>query len=600
MAHVVALKSVLEDTSSGAKSIETKEKITHSKERCETFRVSIVHVTTELTQIHRLLQQGRAQEAVERCHALLKDHPENVEILHYLGLGYLHQQQWAQAEHYLLRTLRAATPSASLLNEIGIARLKQEAYEDAIDFFARALDLAPAHTDALNNMAAIFIILQQPAKARSYLERLMLVLPFSADVHVKAADNSLELNNVEQAIRRGRKAVKLAPHHLPARLSLAEALEAGGRFKQAKFQYLSVIARQPGHVVALSKLLALRGTQLDGQYHHQALQALNQPTLGDEERVQLHLGLARFYDQGHAYERAFEHLQIANGMKFRNHPFDSALHSQAINRLMAVFTKDFFQSLPSHGVKTQRPIFIVGMPRSGTTLVEQILASHSRVAAGGELPTIISIAVQLGTADRMYPERVRDLDGSALAQKAQQYLDKLRIISVHADRVTDKMPFNYMHLGLIQSLFPGATIIHCRRDPLDTCLSCFFTTFTDSLQFASDLPSLARYYVDYRRLMAHWRSVLPVPWLELQYERLVSDTEEVIKGLLGFCGIEWEPACVQFYETRRGVRTPSRWQVRQPMYGHSVGRWRPYERQLWPLREILLQQHITEDTERLN
>lgn len=561
--------------------------------------MSIEPVTTELMQIHRLLQQGHAHEAVERCHALLKGCPEDAEILHYLGLGYLYQQQWVQADYYLSRALRAATPSASLLNEIGIVRLKQEAYEEAIDFFGRALDLAPAHSDALNNMAATFTILQQPAKARSYLERLMLVLPFSADVHVNAADNSLELNDVEQAIQGGRKAVRLAPHHLPARLSLAEALEAGGRFKQAKFQYLSVLARQPGQVVALSKLLALRGTQLDGQYPHQALQVLNQTALGDEDRVQLHLGLARFYDHRQAYERAFEHLQIANGIKFRNHRFDGALHSQAINRLMAVFTKDFFKSLPSHGLKTQRPIFIVGMPRSGTTLVEQILASHSRVAAGGELPTIISIAVQLGTAGRMYPERVRDLDGSALAHKAQEYLDKLGTISVDADRVTDKMPFNYMHLGLIQSLFPGATIVHCRRYPLDTCLSCFFTTFNDSLQFASDLPTLGRYYLDYHRLMAHWRTVLPVPWLELQYERLVSDTEEVIERLLSFCGLEWEAACVQFHETRRGVRTPSRWQVRQPIYGHSVGRWRPYERQLQPLREML-QQVIAEDTERLN
>jgi len=174
-----------------------------------------------------------------------------------------------------------------------------------------------------------------------------------------------------------------------------------------------------------------------------------------------------------------------------------------------------------------------------------------------------------------------------LGQMAQRYLEKLDDISTDAARVTDKMPFNFMHLGLIVGLFPDAKIIHCRRNALDTCVSCFFTSFSESLQFAGDLETLGSYYLDYREMMRHWRAALPVKFLEVDYERVVADTRSSVGELLAFCEVEWEEACLQFHRTERGVRTPSRWQVRQPIYGHSVGRWRHYEKHLQPLVEIL-------------
>jgi len=504
-----------------------------------------------------------------------------------IGLGHLQQTQLIEAEHYLSLALRSTPDSPNLLNDLGIVKLQQQAYQAAVGFLQRALAIDPTHSDALNNIIAAFSGSRELGKAKIYLQRLMQVKPFSAQVYVKAANISLALNELEQAIRCGRKAVKLAPHQTAARLSLADSLEASGRFKQAKFQYLTLLAREPDQVIALSKMLSLRGTHIDEQHERQAQQLLKSNELKDSERARIHLGLAKYYDHRQKYDRAFEHLQAGNAVKFRKHSFDSNLFTQAVDLLISTFTLEYFPSVPILGIRSSRPVFIVGMPRSGTTLVEQVLASHSQIAAGGELSTITNFAAQMTRSGVAYPGRVRELDANAIEQMAQQYLDKLATISRGEALVTDKMPFNYMHLGLIVTLFPNARIIHCRRDALDTCLSCYFTTFSEYLQFASRLETLGRYYLDYRRLMAHWGRVLPVPMLEVEYERLVDNTEETIRGILSFCGVEWESGCMQFYRTERGIRTPSRWQVRQPIYGSSVGRWRNYEQHLGPLRGIL-------------
>lgn len=548
----------------------------------------VIHGTADRLQlISKLLKDDDVRNAITQCQVLLREFPDNPDALGLLGLGYLRQDNLPGAEQALSRALRVAPADATLLNALGIVRMKQGLHVEAIRLFSGTLEKRPNDSDALSNLAATFTALQQPHRAAAYLERLTQVLPFSVHAYKRASDNRLSLGDVEQAIRYGRQAVRLAPGNAMGRLSLADALEAGGRFRQAKFQYLAVLENDADQSTALSGLLSLKNTSVAERHVTSAKRLLDGVGLHDPDRVQLQLAMAQYFDQRGLYATAFEHLNHGNAIRFRNHAFDSRAHSQAIDQLILACTGSTLAAIPTHEVRSNRPIFIVGMPRSGTTLVEQILASHPQVAAGGELPAIINIAGQIGRNSTKYPEAMQGIDRETLARMARQYLDTLDTISPDSARVTDKMPFNYMHLALIVALFPDATIIHCRRNALDNCLSCYFTSFNEQLQFASELRALGHYWLDYQRLVQHWNLVLPIRILEVQYELLVANTEECIREMLGFCNLAWDPACLHFYLSARGVRTPSRWQVRQPIYDRSVGRWRNYEQQLKPLVEVL-------------
>lgn len=263
-------------------------------------------------------------------------------------------------------------------------------------------------------------------------------------------------------------------------------------------------------------------------------------------------------------------------LKARNIEVDHEKYLGLIGQMIETFDRAYFQRVGSFGLDTELPIFIVGMPRSGTTLIEQIVASHPLVFGAGELKHIGRIAANLKSqTGEPYPRCVSRLDRETVCQIARQHIECLHELGGDAVRVVDKMPLNYNHLGLIASLFPQARVIHSRRDPLDTCVSCL-------RQYAipSSLEEIAVCYRQYEKLMDHWRQVLPLSMLEVQYEDLVTDSESVMRRLIEFCGLEWNDRCLDFHNSDRAVQTPSKLQVRQPMYASSVGRWKRYEKQL--------------------
>ena len=264
-----------------------------------------------------------------------------------------------------------------------------------------------------------------------------------------------------------------------------------------------------------------------------------------------------------------------------------------VDALISSFDRALFLSRSTLGAASELPVFVLGMPRSGTTLVEQILASHPMVHASGELLASglmidgIASLPAARQAGKGYPEAVRLVDRAAAEALAGRYLEAIGRDAGEAARVTDKLPFNFLRIGLIALLLPRARIIHCQRDPYDTCLSCYFQDFQDAQPFVYELERLGKYYREYERLMAHWRSVLPSPMLEVPYEALVNDPEPWCRRILEHCALPWDERVLRFFATERSVQTASFWQVRQPIYLSSVGRWRHYRKHLGPLFEAL-------------
>lgn len=535
-------------------------------------------------------RRGEFDAAAAIYTGMLERQPDHAVALHYLGLLRFQQDRLEEAGRLLDRSLQREPGNANAWSDLGMVRVRAGMPDQALECFSKALVIAPNHPDALNNMAQALCKQSRFDQARAPLERLVALEPASAAARYSLADVQYKSNDVTAAIASYQKAVRLAPDDRRIRLGLGEACESAGRFKQAKLQYLTVLRRDPKSPLALAKLLQLRAGEIDAAWVERARSLADDPDTPEEGRIRLNIALGYYHDRHKEHAEAFRRLRLGYDAQAVREPFDADGYTRAIDSLIDVLDSEFFRMAPTSGIESERPIFVVGMPRSGTTLTEQILASHSRVAAGGELSALLNVSYQireLSHTREPYPHGLRKIGRIGLRRMARRYLAQLERISTDADRITDKLPFNFMHIGVIALLFPNARIVHCRRHPLDNCLSCYFTSFADQIRFANRLETLGRYYLDYHRLMHHWHAVLPVKIFDLQYEAMVDDTEGQVRALLDHCGLDWENACLSFHETERGVRTPSRWQVRQPIYTGSVQRWRNYASELAPLRSIL-------------
>ena len=303
------------------------------------------------------------------------------------------------------------------------------------------------------------------------------------------------------------------------------------------------------------------------------------PSPNNEDLENVCYALGKTYDDMGQYEKAFNYYHRANSLLAVKHPFDKKIYRKWVDEIIARFgnpakIEDGWFS------EDDSPIFIIGMPRSGTTLTEQIISSHPEVAGAGELAYWPAAGQALG-----FEQELTDIHAQKLAN---DYLTLLRKCSPSVRRVTDKMPGNYMYLGLIHRVFPRARIIHCQRHPVDTCLSIYFQNFAGGHEYRYKLEDLAFYYRQYRRLIRHWREILPPDvFFDIQYEDLIEHQESVSRRLIDFCGLEWNDVCLEFYKNERSVGTASNWQVRQPIYKTSKERWRNYEQWIAPLLELL-------------
>ena len=395
---------------------------------------------------------------------------------------------------------------------------------------------------------------------------------------------------VAEALQASAKAVALLPMEDGVLATHAWVLESAGELEEAWAIARRLIQRENPSTAAVllyGRLAQHRGEQerVLGLIAH----LLEGAGLATSDRISLNFTAGRLLDSLGQYDDAFAHFVYANAVGRR--PYVPAIHEATVDRLVAGYTPRHLGCLPRATYRSDVPVFIVGMPRSGTSLVEQILASHPAVYGAGELDFMGRVL--WGTLDMLeadVSEFPACLDRLTVAQAngmAQIYLCPLRAMNPAAARITDKMPLNFLHLDLIQLLLPDARVIHCRRNPMDTCLSCYTMAFPTGNNFKYDLSHLGQFYRLYDRLMEHWKQVLDLPILDVQYEDLVSDPTGQMHRMVEFAGLEWNDQCLKFHETRRSVATGSMQQVRKPLYKSSVERWRNYEKHLGPLKAAL-------------
>jgi tetratricopeptide (TPR) repeat protein len=500
---------------------------------------------------------------VARFGEVLKGDPENIEACVILGLIYNHRQEYEKAYVHLKKAVALDPDNVRCWHALGGCLYNLNHFEASVIAFQEAVSREPSNPDQ-------FLCL---ARALSACER---------------SDEALATIN---------KALELAPGYSEAYCQLGREHQARGEFDEARKNYHLVLEGDPTNTVAYHNLSKLKNSPDEARALLDRMEPLSTDTALDRNRrMALLFAMADMRGQLKYYDEAFAAYAEANGLLKYSTPDHWAEFNTQISETIEGFTADVFEQLKDAASDDETPIFIVGMPRSGTTLVEQIVSSHPDVYAMGELPRlqkIVSIFLGAREGKIRYPRDVRDISADAFLSLAEDYLSHLRRTAPETcRRITDKLPFNYLNLGLIAVMFPKATIIHCRRDPMDTCLSCYFQNFNKvgNLWFTNDLEDLGRYYRNYDKLMAHWRRVLPLPIFDVQYEDLISDQETVSRRIIAHAGLEWDDSCLDFHKNKRAVTTASVWQVRQPVYKTSMHRWKRYERHLEPLKKALAEQ----------
>ena len=466
---------------------------------------------------------------------------------------------------------------------------RQGRLPEAVALYERLLKQWPALPNTWYNLALLQRRLGRFEQAlASYQQALNRNVEQPEEVHLnRSVIYSDGLHQPDAAERELQAALTLNPHYVPALLNLGNLHEDLGRRDAALASYERLLAIDPGCHEALARYAKLRGASSpDDPLLDRLRKAMAAPTTPSIDKASLGFALGQLLDGCQAYDAAFEAYRAANAhsracIKAPGPLYDRTRHTQLIDQIIQCFPAP---STAAVAPGATPPLFICGMFRSGSTLAEQVLAGHSQVVAGGEISFIPEL---VRTRLAPYPAGFSRLAPQELAAIATQYRQTLATLAPGASHVTDKRPDNFLHIGLVKTLFPNAKIVHTTRSPLDNALSVYFLHIDQSMGYALDLSDIGHYYREYRRLMAHWKSLYGADILDFDYDALVKEPEPAVQRLLGFCGLGWEEGCMRFDRVSNAVRTASVWQVRQPLYRHASGRWRHYEQHLGPLREVL-------------
>ena len=511
----------------------------------------------ELVRGLSLQRMGNFQEAEQIYRDVLIRDPENVDALRLLAGVAMRAKQWGDAQTLLDRALELAPDFFQGWMDLGLAKQEQDDIDGAVAAYKRAIRLEPNKPSGYGAVATASALAGEHDDAIEYFE----------------------------------KALEQEPSNASALAGIGHVLKTVGRQDEAIETYRKCIEHNPGHGETWWSLANLKTFKFTDEEVDAMLEQVESGQLPDEPLANFEFALGKAFEDRRDYDRAFEFYDRGNSNRRQRERYDPVQTADSHDEFISIFNKEFLAQHENGGDDSNAPIFIVGLPRSGSTLIEQILASHPDVEGTHELPDLGRVARSVGlsrTDRKAYPRAVVDLGPEELAQLGADYLEKTRRHRPEGlPHFTDKLPNNYVHVGFLHLILPNAKIINAKRHPLDSCLGSFKQLFARGQPFTYDQFELGEFYLEYQRLMEHWHAVLPGKVLDVQYEHVVEDLETQVRRILEYCELPWDDACLRFWETDRAVKTASSEQVRKPIYSSAKHRWRNYEQHLGPLIEAL-------------
>ncbi len=534
--------------------------------------------------LHSLSQ---LEEAIALYQKAIQLQPDLIEAHYYLANALRENGDFDDAVNAYTKLLSLIPDHFEGLNNFGALLTNMERCEEAVDILTRALNIRPDTVEVLTNLGRSYSLIGNPSQAHAYLLKAINLQPDFIDTHLEMAWNERLRGNLNKAFESFDRVLQISPGHRKTLLGKAKLYEVLGEADKA-YRIIEPLLNSENYSDALlvffdiSKKINQRGkaTEL-------IQKQLKKQNTNVYLTAPLHNRLGKYFDQEKQYDKAFGHFKSGNILRSRKFDIDKA--KKQIHSIMETYNPKFAADLACSGSRFKVPVFIVGMPRSGTSLLEQIIASHPDVYGAGETDNVSNLANQLSERYSVggFPDFISKLTQSSLDAAANELEKTIKTLSPTSLKITDKMPHNFLFVGFLMQLFPDSKIIHCQRNPLDTCLSCYTSDFASNFHdYTYNLETLGRYYLSYKELMDHWESIFPNRILPIRYEDIIENQEKTSKLVIDFCNLEWSSHCLNFHQLDRVINTISYDQVRQPLYKQSVNRWRHYEKHLSPLRDI--------------
>ncbi len=566
-------------------------------DKVESLCQKVIHLDAGQADAHFMLadavvKKDRHGEAIDLYRRAIQLKPTVAEYHNSLGKALSGLERFDEAVMAYAQALRLKPKYAVAYNNLGNTLMEQCKWIDAIIAFKKALSLKPDFPTAYHNLGIALMSEVRYDEAEVCLKK-SLELKETAEVHITLGMVMERVNRFEAAMDHFIRAGELDPTLSDVFYAQGNLLKTQGRFKESteKFrQVVKMVPSSPGANYSLAH--SQKYSSVDHEDIVRVREILRTSNQSSKAIATLHFTLGKMLDDCGRFEEAFDHYKKGNTLQKQRISYQFESEKAYFERLKTFFDSSFFDRYRNSGLSTEQPVFIIGLPRSGTTLTERIIAAHPDVIGVGESTAIKRLidALPIHAPNREpYPECLRDITVEDVKKLSGQVLDVLKNLAGRSDvaRIVDKMPYNFFNVGLIALLFPRARIIHCRREPMDNALSLYFRMFEYGNHFSYDLDDITSYFLAYESLMAHWRRVSPIPVFDLKYENLVANQEKISRDLIEHVGLEWHDACLNFHKESRTSRTASAWQENQPVYFDSVERWRHYESFVGSMKNLL-------------